>query len=205
MRSEAGVIYIFGYAEGRLDFQRKSNQDRGEIRLPRGLIVHPKTNDLYVCNEANHEVWVLDPNRFKSNRLRRRAASPPCILGADSQHLYVSNWGSRSVSIIDTFQGKRVRDLTVGLRPNDMALAPDGRLFVACAGENEVHVIGTVKLEKPGQDAGPTRRLWEGTREVFATSLYPQSPEGSTPCSVAVSPTAKRYSSPRRQQLVDGR
>ncbi len=191
--SEAGVIYIFGYAEGRLDFQRKVKPKTEEkFVFLAGLIVHPKTNDLYVCNEANHEVWVLDPESFQIKSAIDVGQHPhTCILGADSQHLYVSNWGSRSVSIIDTFQGKRVRDLTVGLRPNDMALAPDGRLFVACAGENEVHVIGTVKLEKPGQDAGPTRRLWEGTREVIATSLYPQSPEGSTPCSVAVSPNGE--------------
>ena len=33
--------------------------------------------------------------------------------------------------------------------------------------------------------------LWAGTREVISTSLYPQSPEGSTPDAVAVSPDGK--------------
>jgi len=28
-----------------------------------------------------------------------------------------------------------------------MALAPDGRMFVACAGDNTVHVLATRKLE----------------------------------------------------------
>ena len=31
------------------------------------------------------------------------------------------------------------------------------------------------------QSASPVRRLWEGAREIISTSLYPQSPEGSTP------------------------
>ena len=56
-----------------------------------------------------------------------------CLLGADRKHLYVTNWGSRSVSVIDVEKGRRIRDITVGIRPNDLVLAPDGRLFVATA------------------------------------------------------------------------
>jgi YVTN family beta-propeller protein len=114
-----------------------------------------------------------------------------CLVGADRKHLYVSNWGGRSVSVIETADHHRVRDVTVGLRPNDMALAPDGRLFVACAGDNTVHVLQTQALEKPPEAASPARRLWGPTREVISTSLYPQSPEGSTPDAVAVSPDGK--------------
>ena len=69
-----------------------------------------------------------------------------------------------------------------------MIFAPDGRLFVACSGDNTVHVIVTKSLEKAAVTADSTRRLWEGTREVLSTSLYPQSPEGSTPDALAVSP-----------------
>ena len=103
----------------------------------------------------------------------------------------MSNWGSRSLSIVDTEKNLRVRDLTVGLRPNDMTLAPDGRLFVACAGDNTVHVVQTKVIEDPGQPASPARQLWTGTREIISTSLYPQSPEGSTPDAVIVSPDGK--------------
>ena len=112
-------------------------------------------------------------------------------MGADQRHLYVSNWGSRSVSVVDTQHLRRVRDISVGVRPNDMALAPDGRLFVACAGDNTVHVIQTRTLESPEAPAGPARRPPEGTREIIATSLYPNAPEGSTPDAVAVSPDGR--------------
>jgi len=112
-------------------------------------------------------------------------------MGADNRHLYVSNWGSRSVSVVDTDKNKRVRDITVGLRPTDMTVAPDGRLFVACAGDNTVHVIPTKIMENPGADPSPARRLWQGSREIISTSLYPQSPEGSTPVGLAVSPDGK--------------
>jgi len=104
---------------------------------------------------------------------------------------YVSDWGSRTVSVVDTEKARRVREIAVGLRPNDLTLAPDGRLFVACAGDNTVHVIQTRSVETAEPDASPSRRLPEGTREVISTSLYPDSPEGSTPDSVAVSPDGR--------------
>ncbi len=188
-----GVIYIFKYADGKADFEKtvKPDPDPGLVFLA-GLAVDKSSGKLYVCNEANHEVWVVDPVTFKVERNIGAGQHPhSCIFGADGRHLYVSNWGSRTVSIIDTKTQHRLRDIPVGIRPNDMALAPDGRLFVACAGDNTVNVITTAHVEKVAPDAGPKRRLAEGAREVLSTSLYPQSPEGSTPCGVAVSPDGK--------------
>ena len=62
---------------------------------------------------------------------------------------------------------------------------------MACSGDNTVYVIQTRALESQAPDASPERRLPEGTREIISTSLYPQSPEGSTPDGVAVSPDGK--------------
>ncbi len=186
-------VHVFTYADGTAAPDRAVRPDpqaRGAFLA--GIAVHPTTGVVYVCDEAHHEVWALDGQTLA---LRARVAVGPhphsCAMGADRRHLYVSNWGGRSVSIVDTAADRRVRDVTVGLRPNDMALAPDGRLFVACAGDNTVHVLQTRGLEKPADPASPARRLWEATREVISTSLYPQSPEGSTPDAVAVSPDGK--------------
>jgi YVTN family beta-propeller protein len=55
-----------------------------------------------------------------------------------------------------------------------------------------VYSIQTRGLERPDLPADPTRRPPEGTREILSTSLYPSSPEGSTPDGVAVSPDGKR-------------
>ncbi|MBI3875527.1 MAG: bifunctional YncE family protein/alkaline phosphatase family protein [Verrucomicrobia bacterium] len=190
---DLGEIHIFNFAGGKATFDKsvKPSLDVTPVFLA-GIAVHPATGALYVCNEANHEVWVLQPETLALEKIIAVGLHPhSCVFGADKKHLYVSNWGSRTVSAVDTEKGRRLRDITVGLRPNDMALAPDGRLFVACAGDNTVHVITTAKPEKPGPDPSPARRLWEGTREVISTSLYPQSPEGSTPDAVAVSPDGK--------------
>jgi len=196
---DTGLVHVFDYADGKaapatsvapasVVGAAPSATDSGPVFLA-GLATHPSTGRIYVCNEANHEIWVLNPDTLVREATIPTGQHPhSCLVGADRKHLYVTNWGSRSVTIIDLAKNRRVRDLTVGLRPNDLALAPDGRLFVACSGDNTVHVINTGKLETEGEPASPARRLWDGTREVISTSLYPQSLEGSTPDALAVSP-----------------
>ena len=188
-----GVLYVFKYGGGKAELERtvQPAPEATPVFLA-GLAVNPANGTLYVCNEANHEIWVVQPGQWKLERTIGAGQHPhSCVLGADGRHLYVSNWGGRSVSIIDTKSQRRVRDIAVGIRPNDMALAPDGRLFVACAGDNTVHVIATGKVEQTALAASPRRRLSEGAREVLSTSLYPESPEGCSPCAVAVSPDGR--------------
>jgi YVTN family beta-propeller protein len=190
---DSGQIHVFEYSEGKASAAGaiKPSSEAAPVFLT-AIAVHPTTGKLYVCNEANHEIWVLNADTLALEATVAVGQHPhSCAFGADRRHLYVSNWGSRSVSVVDTERNRRVRDLTVGVRPNDLALAPDGRLFVACSGDNTVHVIQTRAVEAAAPEASPTRRLAEGTREIIATSLYPQSPEGSTPDAVAVSPDGK--------------
>ena len=189
----SGEVSLFNYASGAAEFVRsvKPNDEAADVFLA-GLAVHPRSGKVYVCNEGNDEVWVLNPGSLALEATVRVGPHPhSCLMGADARHLYVSDWGGRTVSVVDTEQARRVREMPVGLRPNDMALSPDGRLFVACAGDNTVHVIQTRALETAEPEASPARRIPEGTREVISTSLYPDSPEGSTPDAVAVSPDGK--------------
>ena len=186
---DTGEIHVFAYRDGTATPAPAVRPAPAKPVFLAGLAVHPRTGQVYVCNEANHEVWVLNADTLAREATIATGQHPhSCVLGGDRRHLYVSNWGSRSVSVIDTERNERVRDVTVGVRPNDLVLAGDGRLFVACAGDNTVHVITTNQLEQLGEPASPARRLWEGTREIISTSLYPQSLEGSTPVSLAVSP-----------------
>jgi len=190
---DSGEVHVFNYASGEASFDRsmKPAPDESEIFLA-GIAIRPDSGRIYVCNEANHEVWVLNPDTLALEARISVGLHPhSCVLGADHRHLYVGDWGSRSVSVVDTEKAHRVRELEVGLRPNDMALAPDGRLFVACSGDNTVHVIQTRTLEQQEAGASPTQRLPEGTREIISTSLYPDSPEGSTPDAVAISPDGR--------------
>ena len=96
-------------------------------------------------------------------------------LSPNGKTLAVSNYGAKSVSLLRASDLKEEKRVPVGIMPNELAWAKDGRLFVANAGSNSVSVIinGTV-------------------RETVKTSLSPQDPVGSTPDALAVSPDGKR-------------
>src|SRR5436309_9925038 len=176
---DSGKIHVFSYADGKASADKTLEPSPDTTRtFLAGIGVHPVNGKVYVCNEGNHEVWVLNAATLLLEATVPVGLHPhSCLMGADKRHLYVSNWGSRSVSIVDTEKNRRVNDIAVGIRPNEMALAPDGRLFVACSGDTTVQVIQTRSVEQPGPAASPERRLWEGTHEIISTSLYPQSPE----------------------------
>jgi YVTN family beta-propeller protein len=93
------------------------------------------------------------------------------VFSRDGARLYVTNWSSASVSVIDTATNRVVGRVAVGANPNDMTLADDGRLFVACSGDNTVQVIDTHSL---------------AVTEKIATTLHPRAPEGSTPDALAL-------------------
>ena len=189
----SGLIHVFKYANGTVTAEppvRPVLTSRDAFLA--AIVVHPVTGKVYVCNEGEHEILVLNEQTLALEAQIPVGQHPhTCALGAGNINLYVSNWGSRSVSIVDTKTGRRLQDVPVGLRPNDMTLGRDGRLFVACSGDNTVHVIDTKLVEKVTAEASLTRRPSEAAREIISTSLYPDSPEGSAPDAVTVSPDGK--------------
>jgi len=189
----SGVVHVFSYEKGQVEPRPEVKLEKaGSPLFVAGIAVQPATGKLFVCNEANNEVWVLNEETLAVEHTIAVGEYPhTCVFGADSRYLYVSDWGGREVTVVDTKTLGRVGDLSVGVRPNDMVVAPDGRLFVACSGDNTVHVIQTRILEKPGARADSSRRLWDGTREIISASIYPDAPEGSTPDALAISPDGK--------------
>ena len=189
----SGLIHVFKYENGAATAGETVRPLPGSKEaFLAAIAVHPVTGKAYVCNEGEHEILVLNEATLALEARIAVGQHPhTCALGTGNINLYVSNWGSRSVSIVDTQTGRRLQDVPVGLRPNDLALAPDGRLFVACSGDNTVHVIDTKVVKKVAPEATPKRPPSETALEIISTSLYPDSPEGSTPDAVAVSPDGK--------------
>jgi YVTN family beta-propeller protein len=190
---DSGLLHVFSYKDGEAAAEKSIQlEPASDSTFLAGIAISPKSGDLYICNEGNQEVLRVASATLKVTATIAVGEHPhSCIFGADQRHLYVSNWGSRNVSVVDTETGRKVRDIEVGRRPNEMALSPDGRLFVACSGDNTVHVIQTRSLEAERAASDASRRLDESSREIIATSLYPNSPEGSTPDGLAVSPDGK--------------
>jgi YVTN family beta-propeller protein len=95
-------------------------------------------------------------------------------ISPDFQAVAVSNWGDKSVSLLEPASLKEISRVPVETHPSDLAYSPDGRLFVANAGSNSVSVIANGQVI-----------------ETIKTSLDPQDPVGSTPNALAVSPNGK--------------
>lgn len=102
----------------------------------------------------------------------------PYTAVADSTHLYVSNWGDSTVSVIDLTRssgGGVATTLFVGPHPSALALR-GGDLFVALAGSNGVARV----------DLRSGRVL-----EQLTVALDPRAPAGSDPNALALAPDGR--------------
>ena len=63
----------------------------------------------------------------------------------DGSKVYVPNYGSDTVSVIDTATNTVITTIPVGATPWGVAVTPDGsRVYVANSGDNAVSVIDTI-------------------------------------------------------------
>lgn len=115
----SGEVHVFKYEAGEFaPLTSMKVAKAGQPKFVAGIAVHPEDGRLYVCNEANHELWVLNAETLAVEQTVDVGLHPHSShFGADKQHVYVSNWGARSVSIVDATQGKKLRDLSVGGAP----------------------------------------------------------------------------------------
>jgi YVTN family beta-propeller protein len=82
----------------------------------------------------------------------------------DGSMLYVSNWGSASVGVIDVASSKVVATIPTGDNPNDLELGADGRLYASNGNANTVTVIDTRKRQAIETiNVGPTSRAPQGS------------------------------------------
>jgi YVTN family beta-propeller protein len=177
--SSLAPIYEMSYSNGRLSEkpvgQLDETIDKSAVWWS-GLAYHPKKDLLYAANRGTNaepsNVVVFDTKtRQLVTRIPVEVNPYELVFSPDGSKLFVSNWASNSVSVIDTNKNKVVRVITVGSNPNDMKLSLDGRLFVACSNDNTVHVIDT----KTMQDV-----------EKISTTMTPLAPEGATPDALAL-------------------
>jgi YVTN family beta-propeller protein len=172
-------IYIFDYTDGKLSKEPagtlEETIDTSELFWS-GLVHHHSKPLLFAANRGTgpgtSNVVVFDTASGKLlQRIPVEVNPYALVLSDNGQTLYVSNWASSSVSVIDVNTLHVTGRISVGDNPNDMALSKDGRLFVSCANDNTVAVIDTK------------------TRNVIkriSTALTPNSPEGSTPNALAL-------------------
>lgn len=134
-----------------------------------------RDGSLYVVNDQTNTVYKLNPKDDSVLASVKVGYRPFAIaISPDFRTVAVTNWGGKSVSLLDAATLKEISRVHVGSQPADLAYASDGRLFVVNAGSNSVSVIAGGKVI-----------------ETIKTSLDPHDPVGSTPDAVAVSPDGR--------------
>ncbi len=115
------------------------------------LTVSPSGEILAVCNTANGTVDIFTHDKG----LPVFAFSVPVGLDPVSarfrtdNELWVANWLSDSVSIIDLSQGNIVRTLQTEDEPADIAFTSNGKAVISCSMQDLLLVFDTAQLDAP--------------------------------------------------------
>lgn len=133
-------------------------------------ILVESSGNLLVANIQNDTVYRVNPESGQVIASAKVGYRPYGLaLSPDGKTLAVTNWGDKSVSLLNLASLEVQGKVDVGAHPNALAYAKDGRLFVANAGSNTISVI-------------------EGGKVVDAirTSLVPGDPIGTTPIALTL-------------------
>jgi DNA-binding beta-propeller fold protein YncE len=118
--------------------------------FPAGIQLDEDRGVLYVATQVGSDAVAVDLSTGVE-RWRIQAGVLPydVQLGPRKQKLYVSLWGRSTlydpgrVVVLNAEDGSLRGRIEVGKNPEDLLLAPDGRLFVVCSDADRVDVIDT--------------------------------------------------------------
>ncbi|NDC79210.1 MAG: hypothetical protein EBZ67_15265, partial [Chitinophagia bacterium] len=138
-------ILRFSVNEGRLKALDTFVLDKPwPVRVgPAGIELDEKRRRLYVVTREDRMLYVLDLDTKKvTARYGLDAEAYDCKLLADGQELFITCWGCNKLLRFDLVAGRWKTPVTVGDHPNEMLLAPGGRLLYVCnANDNSVSVV----------------------------------------------------------------
>ena len=111
---------------------------------PRGIAANPNTDMIYVANNVNGTVSVIDGKTNKVVGNMTVGSSPEGVaVNPVTDRVYVANSGSNGISIIDGKTNKVVDNITGGgISPKGVAVNPETNMvYVANSGSYTVSVI----------------------------------------------------------------
>ena len=129
---------------------------------------------LYVLDVQNDLVFLLDNSHHEIARAQVGYRPNGLALSPDGETLAVSNWGDKSVSLLNSSNLKIKGHAQTQSLPCAPTYSPDGRLFVANSGSNTVSVIAGNSIV-----------------ESIRTGIDPSDRIGSSPCALAISPDGR--------------
>ncbi len=193
------VIHAFDFADGFLSAHRELRlRPAKDVGAPAGLAVSADGGAIYIVElwgqrvekistsdgralwtrsigvaEQKGEMGDPEGERWGASYNPDSPFPYTCVVDEKRGRVYASLWGKSAVLVLDAKTGDELARWPVGPHPCELLLAGDGRLFVAESNLNSVSVVDTA-----------TGRV----TETLTASLFPHSPPGSMPNSVALTP-----------------
>ena len=103
-----------------------------------------------VCDFDSDSISIIETGNDEVGSSQEIGQHPSRgVVTLDNSRLYISNFGSNSVAVYDIDMGRRIFSLTVGSRPDGLALTPDQNyLLVLDTQSGDVTVIQKRKPRK---------------------------------------------------------
>lgn len=109
---------------------------------PVGIVADPARGRVFVSDWYNARLWEIGADPLRVLATHPTAAAPAGLaLSPGGRWLASADRDADAVTLFDLQDGMARRSVGVGVRPFGLAFAPDGRLFVANVGSNDVTVI----------------------------------------------------------------
>jgi DNA-binding beta-propeller fold protein YncE len=145
---------------------------------PAGMCIDDVHQKLYVVTKDDSSLYTINLLTKKViQKIKLFAEAYTCVLSPIKNELYISCWGGEKILVLNTTSNQIVKEISVGVHPNDFCITRNGKtMFVANGEDNSVSVI----------DLGKYKEV-----EVLNTALYPNAPAGSSTNGVALSDDEK--------------
>jgi YVTN family beta-propeller protein len=145
---------------------------------PTGMCIDESSQKLYVVTKDDSALYTINLKTKKVIQKTYLAAEGyTCVVAPNKKELYISCWGNKKITVFSTSSNEIIKEIQVGVHPNDFCITKNGKLlYVANAEDNTVSVVDLTTYKEV---------------EVLNTALYPNAPAGSTTNGVALSEDEK--------------
>lgn len=133
------VVYEFDISDGVLTLNREISRWGN----PTGLALSPDESTLYVATSYGNKLFAIDLDTGLTTQTWACQNFPyDVVLNDAGTRAYVSNWGSSTVTIVNTTNGQIIDHVVVGKSPEGIVYR-NGFVYVAGSDSDEIAVIDT--------------------------------------------------------------
>jgi len=159
------------------DLARVKSIELGANARPHGIHWH-SNGDLYTAAEGRKSVfWIRNPMGDDTRTFEYstgKDGSHMIAVSPDGNHVWTTDLGSKTVTLVDLKTRRAPRSVTVGVEPEGIDLSPDGKaLWVSARGSDKAFEVDPVTMEIRSQvETGrfPLRLAIRPQGDVAATS-----------------------------------